>query len=364
MRILHLVNHCDRGHGNAHVAVDLACVQARNGHSVAYASRGGTYLDLMSSFGVRHEQVVQDRKNPAAALAAVRQLLRFCAAFRPDILHAHMASGALLGYVVSKLTRIPLVNTVHNSFDRKSQLMRLGRCIVAVSAAEQELLLRRGFKADRLHLVVNGPNGSPRESFEPSELPGISRPAVVTVCGLHPRKGIDYLIRAFARVASDQPDWQLYIAGTGPDAESLASRAEALGIAHRVHFLGFVSSPRQLLSACEIFVLASLAEPGALAVSEARAAGCAVIGTSVGGIPEQLEYGRAGVLVDPANVVQLAAALQSLMSDPEQLASAQQRARRNSERFNIDRVVRDYDQVYRHALASSALEANFGPAAK
>jgi hypothetical protein len=56
--------------------------------------------------------------------------------------------------------------------------------------------------------------------------------------------------------------------------------------------------------------------------------------------------------------------LLSLMSDPEQLASAQQRARRNSERFNIDRVVRDYDQVYRHALASSALRVDFGPATK
>src|SRR5262249_17220752 len=142
------------------------------------------------------------------------------------------------------------------------------------------------------------------------------------------------------------------------------SLTEALGIAGRVHFLGFVGNPRQLLSACEIFVLASLAEPGALVVSEARAAGCAVIGTNVGGIPEQLEYGRAGVLVDPANVAQLAAALLSLMSDAEQLASAQQRARRNSESFNIERVVRDYDRVYRHALAFGPLRVDLGPAAK
>lgn len=74
--------------------------------------------------------------------------------------------------------------------------------------------------------------------------------------------------------------------------------------------MGFVSNPRQLLSAYEIIVLAALAEPRASAVSEARAAGCAVIGTSVDGVPEQLQYGRAGVLVDPAKVTQLAPALQ------------------------------------------------------
>ena len=357
MRIVHLVNHCDQGHGNAHVAVDLACVQARNGYAVAYASRGGTYLQLLSDYGVRHERIVQNRKNPVATLTALRQLLRFCCAFKPDILHAHMISGAILGYGVSKLTRIPLVNTVHNSFDFKSQAMRLGRCIVAVSSAEKELLLRRGFPHDRLHLVVNGPNGSPRESFEPAELPEIFRPAVVTVCGLHKRKGVDYLIRAFRQAASGLPDWRLYIAGAGPDAQSLALLARELGIPERVRFLGFVNSPRQLLRRCDIFVLASLAEPGALVVSEARAAGCAIIGTSVGGIPEQLDYGRAGVLVEPANIAHLAAALKTLMSDPQRLTHAKASSMANSEQFNIDRVARDYDKVYRLALASSGIGA-------
>ena len=350
MKILHLANHCNRGHGNAHVAVDLACVQAENGHDVVYASAGGTFVDLMTSYGVDHVVLQQNRKDPLSALAAAVNLARLCARFRPDVLHAHMAPGALLGYLVSRLTRVPLINTVHNSFDASSAVMRLGDRVVAVSKAEEEQLLRRGFKPELVDIVVNGPNGAPREIAQDQDVvPTICRPAVVTVCGLHKRKGVEYLIGAFAKAAEECPDWQLYIAGWGPDYDALSALKDECKAKDRIHLLGFVSSPKKLLPQCDIFVLASLAEPGALVMSEARAAGCAIIGTRVGGIPEQLEYGRAGTLVEPANTEQLASALLTLMADPKKLAAAKQSALENSEHFNIKRVVADYDAVYARA---------------
>jgi glycosyltransferase involved in cell wall biosynthesis len=353
VRIIHLANHCEKGNGNVHVAVDLACIQAKSGHAVAYASKGGDYVPLLTDYGVRHASLDQNRKNPFAAVGALRGLLQLCSRFNPDILHAHMFPGAVLGCMASKIMRVPLVNTVHNSFDvAKSHAMRFGNCVVAVSSAEKELLLRRGFRSGRLTIVINGPNGSPREQAGGALPPiQIARPAVVTVCGLHKRKGVDILIRAFGEAAKGQPAWQLYIAGGGPDCHVLKALVEELGLCEKVHLLGYVDSPARLLSSCDIFALASLAEPGALVVSEARAAGCAIIGTAVGGIPEQLEYGRAGTLVEPGNVARLAAALQALMSNPERLAQAKASALANSEHFNIVRVSKDYEEVYKRTLS-------------
>jgi glycosyltransferase involved in cell wall biosynthesis len=234
--------------------------------------------------------------------------------------------------------------------------MRFGDRVVAVSNPEKEFLLQRGFPADRLDVVTNGPNGTPREHTrleeEDEEDIEIVKPAVVTVCGLHKRKGIDFLIRAFDQAAKAHPKWRLYIAGWGPDYDKLIALRDELGLSDRVILLRYVANPKPLLAQSDIFVLASLAEPGALSIGEARGAGCAVIGTKVGGIPEQLEYGRAGTLVEPANVEQLAAALRELMDHPAKLAEAKARALGNSERFDIRRVVTDYDEVYRRVIAS------------
>jgi glycosyltransferase involved in cell wall biosynthesis len=94
-----------------------------------------------------------------------------------------------------------------------------------------------------------------------------------------------------------------------------------------------------------------VAEPFGLAAIEARAAGCAVIATRVGGLPEVLDFGRAGVLVDPGEPSQIALALRRLMGDPAYLADMQARARANLDVFTTRRMRLDYDTVYARALA-------------
>jgi glycosyltransferase involved in cell wall biosynthesis len=315
--------------------------------------------------GVEHIELEHHSKNPFTALKALAELNAVASRFKPDIIHTHMMPGTVLSYLVSRMRGIPLVSTMHNSFDVTSNLMRLADRVVAVSTTEMELLKKRGYRETKLEVVINGPNGSARESFDerasrsgyqsPVEtgdhlLLGIKGPAIASIAGLHKRKGLDFLIRAFASVSGQYPEWQLYIAGWGPDYDKLMELKAQLGVGERVHLLKFISAPKRLLARSDIFVLPSLAEPFGLVVSEARTAGCAVIGTSVGGIPEQLEYGNAGLLVEPANVEQLASALQSLMSDPDELSRARLRAKKNADFFQISRVVADYDKVYRRLL--------------
>ncbi|MFA5901443.1 MAG: glycosyltransferase, partial [Hyphomicrobium sp.] len=168
--------------------------------------------------------------------------------------------------------------------------------------------------------------------------------------GLEKRKGVDVLIEAFHQLAPHAPDWHLYVAGDGPERaalEALAAREES---GRRIHFLGYVESPRPVLEQADIFALASHAEPFGLSLAEARHAGCAVIGTNVGGIPEVLDNGAAGALVPPGDPAALAAKLRELTTDPSALAEARQRAKRNSDRFNVRRVAEDYMHLYELAV--------------
>jgi glycosyltransferase involved in cell wall biosynthesis len=348
MRILHLLNHCNHGHGNAHVAVDLATVQASAGHDVTYVSAGGDYEFLLRDSGVRIETVVLKPLNPITAAIAIYRLLKICRRVRPQVIHAHMMAGALVGYAVSRLTGIPLVTTVHNSFDWHSSIMRLGDRIVAVSQAEKLALEKRGFPQKRLRVVLNGPNLSPRDQQRPAGAPApeTARPCVTTVCGLHHRKGVLDLLQGFVRASARYPGWTLYIVGDGPDRERLQAQVKELQPAGEVVFTGNVANPKRVLDASDIFVLASYADPCSLAVAEARFAGCAVIATAVGGTPELLGRGEYGLLVAPGRPDQIEEALRRLMSSAEELRIWRDKAVKDAHYLTIARVCEDYERVY------------------
>jgi glycosyltransferase involved in cell wall biosynthesis len=244
------------------------------------------------------------------------------------------------------------VTTVHNSFDRHSFLMRLGDRVVAVSEAERRLLVDRGFAPDRIDVVLNGPNLSPRESFGEGSV-SLRRPCITTVCGIHRRKGVSDLLQAFQHVREKSPDWSLNIIGDGPDRSQMESLAETLGLRSSVHFLGYLPSAREALLQTDIFVLASYADPCSLALAEARYAGCALVATSVGGTPELLGFGEHGALFPPGDISALAAALIELTTNSIKLAERRRDAHVGAGHLTNDRLYLDYMQDYERACAYS-----------
>uniref|UniRef100_UPI0025F19AFB glycosyltransferase family 4 protein n=1 Tax=Lapillicoccus sp. TaxID=1909287 RepID=UPI0025F19AFB len=131
MKIIHLLKHGMHGNGHVHVAVDLACAQAAAGHEVWFVQGWGSYDELLARHGVGVVSLTAAgglKGAPACALEVLRLVRRT----RPDVLHAHMMSSAVFGFLAGVATRTPLITTMHNSFDRHSFLMRLGRKVVAV----------------------------------------------------------------------------------------------------------------------------------------------------------------------------------------------------------------------------------------
>lgn len=357
MRILHITNHVQKiGNGIVNVAVDLACLQSKQGFKVAVASAGGEYEKLLANHEIEHFQLNQSR-TPLNIIKAAWRYREIIKEFQPDIVHAHMMTGVVLAGILRNNHEYSLVSTVHNEFQRSAVLMGLADRVIAVSHAVADSMIRRGIPAEKLRVVANGTLGSPRhrkiQDYQPIKL---HHPAITTVAGMYTRKGIGELIAAFQTIAKDFPQAHLYLVGDGPDRAIFESMVKNCGkLRKRIHFEGFQPEPQRYMLSTDIFVLASHCESFGLVLTEAREAGCAIVASDVDGIPETLDHRQAGILIPPKDSQTLANTLAQLLKDPQQLQSWKLRAQQNLERFSTMRVSEETLAVYRELTRKYAV---------
>jgi len=168
-------------------------------------------------------------------------------------------------------------------------------------------------------------------------------PALVVigcVARLDSMKGVLVLLDSFTVLAAECPAVRLVLAGEGDATHELQRRVEDRGLQDRVQFLGhFSGDVNALLRSFDIFVFPSLWEGLPYSILEALRAGCAIVATDVGGIPEAITDGLEGLLVRAGDPVALAAGLRKL-NDPELRQTLSKAAR--------DRFVREFSLEQMH----------------
>lgn len=229
--------------------------------------------------------------------------------------------------------------------------------VIANSAATAVPYQR--FVPNKVSVVHNGVDladyrRAPGERAALRERLGLPRDAVVIGFSgyLTPRKGVDVLIRAAAQITSTRPQLHFAIAGRVPIDAASNHRAEyealarELGIADRVHFLGFVEDVPRFVAGVDALALPSFQEPFGRAIIEAMALGTPVVGSDVGGIPEIIQHEESGLLAPPGDADALARALARLADDPElreRLGKAAERTVR--ERFDVVALTRTLENL-------------------
>jgi len=164
-------------------------------------------------------------------------------------------------------------------------------------------------------------------------------------------KGIDFLLRAFAQIAGPFPGTRLRIAGDGPAADDLKRLAHSLGLSEAVAFLGPIDDVPAFWRDCHLAVVPSAGalESFGMAALEAMAASRPVVATRNGGIPEVVEDGVTGILVDQGNVQALAGALSRYLEAPDLMTAHGSAGRvRCQSRFHM----RDCAEAYLRLLAA------------
>ncbi|MGU3432711.1 glycosyltransferase family 4 protein [Actinomycetes bacterium M1A6_2h] len=353
MKILHVVNEIvDTGNGIVNVCVDLAVAQKESGHDVSVASVGGGFERLLQDKGIAHHRVSFDRR-PKQLLSAARALTAIIGRHRPDVVHIHTLTPSVVVAVVRKWNRYRFltVTTVHNEYQRGVRLMGLADAVVGVSIAVTDAMEKHGVHRRKLATVLNGPVGTQRRR-NPSTVEALrlSGKSVVALGAVSERKGVDVLFDACSLLADRHPDLNLYYVGN-VDWTEFRDRAMASRWSSRIHFVGLDKEPARYLRSAEVFVLASRREPFGLVLLEAREVGVPIVATRVDGIPEALDGGDAGLLVEPEDPVALSEAISSIVSNDVVSDDLRLRSSQGLERFTVDRMAASYMNIYESGIS-------------
>jgi glycosyltransferase involved in cell wall biosynthesis len=233
-------------------------------------------------------------------------------------------------------------------------------CVTTASGRGQ-LVARRIAPIDKVSVVPLGiempPAPTPEVRRRARAALGLdARDLTIAASGrLEPQKGLGYLLEAFALVHRRLPNARLLVFGDGPLRPRLEARAATLGLGPAVRFLGWRTDVPALLPGADVFCLSSLWESFSYALLDAMAAGLPIVATRLDVIPEVVEEHRQALLVPPGNADALAAALITMLSDPERrwVFSASSR-RRVEQCFNLSRMVQSHEDLYLRLLAAEA----------
>ena len=234
----------------------------------------------------------------------------------------------------------------------------LHKAIAVSEATKRDWMRRTHLSRNR---IVTIPNGVDLQKFRRCRgkedaraqlgLPNGGRVLLGGIGRLHEDKGFSFLIEAIALLASEHRGCDLVIAGTGDLRATLELIASSLGVADRVHFLGFCQDVRHVYEALDIFVLSSLCEAMPYALLEATAMGLPVIACSVGGVPEVVAHEQTGYLVPPRDPHAIADAIQRLLSSTDSWERLGHAGRERCERFfDVNDSAKRTIEVYRNML--------------
>ncbi len=402
MRILHVNKFLYRRGGAEGYMLDLAELQRGRGHDVSFfamehpENQVDVNADLFpsrmelnpppSGFGARLSTSVDIVYRRSARIGMEATLDRV----RPDVVHLHNIYHQLSPSILRPIARrsIPTVMTLHDyklacptyqfldhgkiceaCIPRKFRHAALKACngsrgasaLAAVELTAHTMLgayktvdalicpsdfMLRKMQEARVYpeRLVHVPHFCDLSQIAPASAPGAG---VLYAGRLSAEKGVDVLIDAAALLPADIG---VTIAGDGPELASLRARAEAAGVAHRVRFLGRVPSGElhDLMRSSAVVVAPSRwYENQPMVVLEAFGCARPVVASDLGGMPELIDHGVSGLLVEHDRPDVLAKALIELAADPVRAHEMGVAAHRSAvDRFAIDRHLESLDQAY------------------
>ena len=296
----------------------------------------------------------------------IRELRALVRNRRIDVVHVHSPMVAALARPAlrSMRHRPAVVYTEHNSWDCYASPTRVANAAtyllddahLAVSSAAARSVaspLRRKVEVLTHGIDVRSVawHRSERDVKRAELGIGPDIVVVITVANLRHEKGYDVLLAAAVQAMATRPDLLFLSVGQGRLASEMEERRGALGLGDRFRFLGFRDDVHSLLAAADVFCLASRNEGLPVALMEAYAVGVPVVATRVGGLPEVVEDGGSGLLVDPEDPDALAQAIVTLAGDEPRRRQLGQRAVELAAQFDsrvaVRRIEALYDEVIR-----------------
>lgn len=288
-------------------------------------------------------------------------LARFLRQLEVDILNTHSSIDAWVGAWASRWTSTPLLRTRHIGTRIRSHALNFVHRLPARTITTGEVMRRSFIEQTGVapETVVSIPTGIDTRHFAPAHADAARLrrqlrlndgvPIVAAVAILRRDKRHEVLLEAVADVASRRPV-HLVFAGDGAWREVLQAKADSLGLAGHVTFLGHVDDVRWVIAGASVIASASAIEGVPQALMQALAMERPTVATDVGSVSEVILHERTGLLVPVEDPTSLAQAIERLLAQPEQAASMGRAGRvhveeHHAEERMLGRLLEVYDQL-------------------
>ncbi len=368
IHVLTLVDHLSTTGGAERLAIDIATrIDPARFRSSLCASRyprwGTASADELAASARLHEAGVEfipiERRRLSDAVR-FRRLARYLRHEHVDVVHAHMFGSNLWGTVLGRIAGVPVIIAHEHTWSFEGEPLRraLDREVIArfssvflsVSHADRRRMIEvERIAPEHVRFLANGIVGrapTPGRDMR-AELGLGGAPLIGAVGALRLQKAYDVLLRAAVRLRESHPDVRVLVAGEGTDRPRLEGLIAELGLGDTVMLLGLRLDVPDLLAALDVAVCSSSFEGSPLSVMEYMEAGLPIVATCVGGVPDLIDDGVHGLLVEPGEPEQLARAVEQLLGDRARAArlgaSAQERRRRE---FDLDVMVANVEALY------------------
>jgi glycosyltransferase involved in cell wall biosynthesis len=340
--ILYIITKANWGGAQKYV-FDIAFAAQEAGHQVSVAcGTQGELTTRLEQAGIPVFQVAGLGRDIhlLSDLKALNTLTKLMRALQPDIVHANSSKAGLIAVIAAQISRVPdIIFTAHGWAFNETRpwwqkavfslfhlvTVSLSDTVICVSEAvakDMRWMPFSGAKTRVIHHGITFPQFMRKDEARASLAPHLSEILsaplwIGTLAELHPTKGLDVAINAFARIAPQFPNAVLVLIGEGDARNELVTLAKERGISNRIRFSGHIQDAASYLSAFDIFLFPSRSEALGYAVLEAGNASLPVVASRIGGIPEIIEDSVSGLLVTPNDIEGFAIDLSSLLAAPE-----------------------------------------------
>ena len=359
--------------GSGVVATELGMELAARGHEIHFISYAPPIrMNLSNGRIVFHEVEVSTYPlfdHPPYALALATKMLEVFESAALDLLHVHYAIphsvSAFLARSMAAPRRLPFITTLHGTditlVGTDRSYLPITRFSIegsdGVTAISNYLKKRTLDEFDIKRPIEVIPNFVNCDLYSRSEkaadprpwAPG-GEPVLMHLSNFRPVKRVPDVVEIFALVREKMPA-KLVLMGDGPDRASAEYLVRKKRLGKDVFFLGKQDTVYDKLAAADLFLLPSQLESFGLAALEAMACEVPVIATNVGGVPEVVEHGVDGYLVEPGDVRAAAQHAVQILSRADRGREMGQRARKNArKKFCSNDVIPLYEAYYRRVL--------------
>ncbi|WP_374210758.1 glycosyltransferase [Dietzia sp. Die43] len=349
--------------GVANVIANLAQGLVDRGHQAIIVAITGPVEGLPNTEIAKYS-LGTSLRTPRGIRDAVTRLQSIIREVGPTIVHSHAFHANMLCRLagVLYLRKFSLVSTTHSTAEGPERNRHISirtawasDINTAVSGAVSAAQAGDCFNRRPTEIVYNGiavDEFTPDVSAGPIVRKEFGIPSgariIITVARLTPSKDYETLLRAFALVVKKLTDVHLLAVGEGPEREAILGLVNELNLQGRTHFVGERSDVRALLSAADLFVLASKWEGLGLVVCEAMCVGLPCVVSNIGGIPEAA--GGHASLAIPGSAPDFADRIIESLERPRLDYQVEDARRFTIQRFSRESMVAGYIGVYSKAL--------------